>query len=293
MSNTRLLACIVYLFLVIALAGCGDHRIPDVTPGSVPGKLRVKTITQDQPANTTKVSAFQYDSQGRLMMITTYQAPDSTRGQVDKSVYQYDGQNRLTELKRDIIRGIDPFGSNTEKYTYVYNSTGQVAAIGYTNNNPSGGSWGVTPLYDGNNRVVGASKSFSTGGLSTSERSAYTYTGNNLTFATTTGSIFRNIPFTPETKNTTYTYDTGVNPFYGVFVIPAPGGVPGPPGSIMFYYTYYGGFANVLNLSQNNVLTDGTNTYAYTYNSANLPTSRVTTVSGSVTETLHYEYEAY
>ncbi|AUD06363.1 hypothetical protein [Spirosoma pollinicola] len=293
MNVTRLFSCIVCLIIAIVVGGCGDHRIPDVTPGSGSSKLRVKTITQDQPNNTAKASSFLYDAQGRLGKIITYQTPDSTQAQVENSVYQYDGQNRLTELKRDVVRRGEPFGTNTERYTYSYNLVGQIAALGYTNNNSSGGSWSVTPQYDGNNRVIGTAKSFNTGGLSTSEHSTFTYTGNNITFATTTGAIFRNITFPSETVNTTYTYDTGLNPFYGVFVIPAPTAFARIPGSIMTYYTYFGGFANLLNLNQNNVLTDGTNTYTYTYNSANLPTSRITTMGGSVTETLHYEYESY
>ena len=290
MKTTSIYQWLTSLLFVAALSGCTDHRIPVVTPGSDPGRLRVKTITQDQPGNTAKVSSFKYDAQGRLNLIIAYQTPDSTLAPVENSVFQYDAQNRLTQLQRTTVRR----GSESELYTYTYNSFGQVAGIGYKNSNPIY-TWSVVPQYDASNRVVGNTKSFTVLGVLTNESSAFTFTGNNLRFATTTGqAVQRGFTLPPETITRTFTYDTNVNPFYGVFVIPDPFVFALPPaGGIISYYTYYGGIANMLNLSQNNLLSDGTSTYAYTYNSTNLPTSRITTTGGQVVETLRYEYEAY
>ncbi len=290
MKTISIYQCLTGLLFVAALSCCTDHRIPAVTPGSDSGRLRVKTLTQDQPGNKAKVSSFKYDAQGRLSLIIAYQTPDSTLTPVENSVFQYDAQNRLTQLQRTTVRR----GSESELYTYTYNSVGQVAGIGYKNSNPIY-TWSVLPQYNASNRVTGTTKSFTVPGVSTNESSGFTFTGNNLTFATTTGqAVQKGFTFPPETITKTFTYDTNVNPFYGVFVIPAPTVFASPPaGGIISYYTYYGGIANMLNLSQNNVLSDGASTYAYTYNSANLPTSRVTTIGGSVVETLRYQYEAY
>lgn len=106
-------------------------------------------------------------------------------------------------------------------------------------------------------------------------------------------------PLASGTTDITYSYDDKLNPFYGVFIIPAPGEfVDSPCGGPN---TLYGGFTNRFNFSQNNLLSaqssNGTSTsatpYAYTYNTANLPTSRTTTTGGNVVETLRYEYEPY
>lgn len=281
---------IVCLLFILAFAGCGDHRIPSITPGSGVNRLRVKKITQDRPNNTARVSAFQYDAQGRLGSIIAYQTPDSTAAPVENNMYQYDAQNRLTQLNRTAAgKGFD-----YEVYSYAYNAAGQVSSLGFTNANPIY-VWSITPVYDADNRLVGSSKSFSVPGVSARESSTFTYTGNNLTSASITGNaVQKGYPLPSQTINVTYAYDTGINPFYGVFVIPAPYEYASPPSGVFIgSYTYYGGISNLLNLSQNNVVSDGTNTYAYTYNAANLPTSRTTTSNGNVTEVLHFEYEAY
>ena len=290
MKSTPLSQWLTSLLLVAAVFSCTDHRIPAVTPGLGSSRLRVKTITQDRPGNTAIVSSFKYDAQGRLSLLIGYQTPDSTLAPVENTAYQYDTQNRLTQAQRTTVRR----GSATELYTYNYNALGQVAGLGFISNNPIY-VWRVTPQYNADNRVVGNSKSFTVPGVSTNESSTFTFTGNNLTFATTTGrAVQKGLTLPAMTVNATFTYDTNVNPFYGVFVIPIPFVFTAPPsGGIIFSETYYGGISNLLNLSQNNVLSDGTNAYAYTYNSANLPTSRITTTGGQVVETLRYEYEAY
>jgi YD repeat-containing protein len=277
---------------VAGLSRCADHLAPTVTPGA--DKLRIKTITQEEPNNTAKVSLFQYDAQVRLSSILAYQTPDSTLAPVEKSVYQYNAQNQLIELKRDVVRRANAFGANTELYTYTYNAAGQVVQVRYTNNNPNGGVWLLNPEYDAANRLTSARESFDTGGLTTHENIIFTFTGDNLTEANTTGTINVNQTVMNGSRMDKLTHDSQINPFYGVVVIPAPSifaSIPTTP--LIAYYTYYGGIANLLALSRNNVLSDGINTYTYTYNSANLPTSRITTKGGSVTETLRFAYETY
>lgn len=298
MKITHLYQWLFSLLFFAAFSGCTDHRVPAVTPGSGANKLRVKTITQETPNNPTKVSAFKYDGQNRLSLIIAYQLPDSSVAPVENSVYTYDSQNRLTQLQRDIVRR----GSGSETYTFSYNGAGQVSGLRHL---PSTFSIGLA--YTPDNRASGYSKSLNVGGLDYSGGGTFTFTGNNLTLATNRVRIIRQggppIPVVDASTSTNFTFDDKVNPFYGVFLIPAPG-VFGPSagsGVTNPIYTYYGGIDNPLNLSQNNVLsavsvtgsTATTTTYAYTYSSANLPTSRTTTTGGAVVETLRFEYENY
>ena len=297
MKITHLRQWLISLLFIAAFGACTDHRIPAVTPGSVSTRLRVKTITQETPNNPTKVSAFKYDGQNRLSLIIAYQLPDSSVAPVENSVYTYDAQNRLTQLKRDIVRR----GSASETYTLSYDAAGHVSL----NHLPS--TFGIGLRYTADNRVSGYGKVVNVPGIQYHGFGTFTYTGNNLTLAMETVEVIRSggppIPFINRSPNTTYTFDDKVNPFYGVYIIPAPG-VFGPApisGSFGPYYTYYGGIDNLLNLSQNNVLSavsvegpaTATTTYIYTYNSANLPTSRTTTMGSAIVETLRFEYENY
>lgn len=293
MKTFQSLRGLLYFILGLAFFGCTDHSIPTVSPGSVPERLRVKSLTQEGPNTTAKVSLFGYDAQGRLSTIQTFQTPDSTVAAVEHSVFEYDAQNRITQLRREIVRrsGKDP--NPYEIYAYTYKGTGQVSELNYTNN-VGDNNWLVKFSYNADNRLSNSLKTYITGGLRYSVASAYTFTGNNMTSAFISVSLVRTLPMS-SSGTTTYTYDTKINPFYGVLVIPAPfvNTLSIPQLGILYYYTYYGGFDNILTLSQNNMLSGGNSTYAYTYNSADLPVSRVTTTSGVVTETLHYAYESY
>ncbi|WP_460983113.1 hypothetical protein [Spirosoma fluminis] len=281
------LVCFLFIGWVVS---CTDHRITVVSPGSSAGRLRVKTITQETPNAPNKVSSFRYDSQGRLSLLIAYQLPDSSAAPVENTVYEYDGQNRLTQAQRTVVRR----GSNSETYRYRYNAAGQISDFSHA---PS--TFFIIPSYTAANQVSGYNKSIGVSGLTSSGGGALTFTGNNVTFATEEFRVGRsggpNVPVFTRSTKATYTYDDKINPFYGTFLIPAPS-VFGPSpvsGSFGPYYTYYGGIDNLLNLSQNNVLSDGTRTYTYTYNSSNLPTSRITQVSGTTVETLRFEYETY
>lgn len=294
------------------LLACTDHRIPAVTPGSTATRLRVKSLTLDLPNNLAKVSSFKYDAQGRLSSILTYQTPDSTVSELEYSNYQYDAQNRLTELRRERVLAPRPQGSGfnpfIERYLYSYNAAGQVSKIDYL----GGLTW--TYKYNDANQLMNASILYSHPRFTIEGSVLFTFTGNNLTqTAGGTGIRFQGMPpgtssGFPGVGSATYTHDDKINPFYGVYVIPSPLSgftnvltAPNTPGAL------FGGIDNVLNLSQNNVLTETppsgsfreSITYQYQYNAANLPTVRVKTSTApapnnTVTvETLRFEYESY
>ncbi|GAB2553831.1 hypothetical protein [Spirosoma areae] len=295
MKTSHLRQWLISLLLIATALSCIDHRVPVVSPGIEPSRLRVKTITQETPNNPTRVSAFKYDGQNRLSLIIGFQTPDSSAAPVENTVYQYDAQNRLTQVNRRIVRR----GSYSETYEYAYNGAGQVSRL---NHLPS--TYTIEPQYTADNRVSGYRKSLGVSGLQYSGSGTFTFPGNNLTLTNEGFSVFRSggpsIPFTGGSASTTFTFDDKINPFYGVFLIPAPG-VFSPltfSGQFGPYYTYYGGINNFFNLSQNNVLSavlsgGATTVYGYTYNAANLPTKRVKAVDNSVVETLYYEYETY
>lgn len=295
-THYPLLKSLFFLSVLAGVLSCTDHRIPEVTPGA--GRLRVKTITQQvtNSASVSTVSAFSYDGQGRLSLITAYQIPDSTVAPVEKTVYQYDPQNRLMQVQHSVVRR----GSNSEAYFLTYNGAGQLSQL---LNAPS--TFSITPNYNAANQPTGYGKAIGVGGLQSSGGGSLTFTGNNLTLASETFSVSRSggspsaPPVYSRSISTTYTFDNKINPFYGVFIIPAPGVFLPSAGSASFgpFYTLYGGIDNSFNLSQNNVLSavnaSGTTTYAYTYNASNLPTSRITTTGGNVAETLRFDYEPY
>ncbi|GAB3643279.1 hypothetical protein [Spirosoma arcticum] len=307
----------IYLILVLLISGlwsCFDHRIPSITPGSPTTRLRVKTLTLDQPNNQAKVSSFTYDGQGRLRSILTYQTPDSSASVIEYSNYQYDGRNRLTQLRREVVlhpRSGQP--NPAEQYIYSYNGAGQVAEITYVN----GGS--VALFYNGDNQLARGNGAFPVPltGFTFRESLLFTFTGKNLTNYTKENNVFtKGGPSIVVTTVKTFAHDDKVNPFYGVYVIPSPYvdqfvNVTSAPGSP---YTYFGGVDNVFNLSQNNVQTEVstvssvgsgvstpytvTTSYQYQYNGANLPTVRIRTTTepgpfGPQVETLRFEYESY
>lgn len=311
MIHKRLLNWLIWLSLGGGLLTCADHRFPDVTPGSTTSRLRVKALTEELPNNLARVSSFRYDLQGRLHSIITYQTPDSSVASVQYSVYQYDGQNRLTQLRREFVPFPRPQTNQfnaIEQYNYSYNAMGQVSQISYLN----GLTWAYT--YNSANQLASATTRYSHPRFTIEGNIQFMFIGRNL--AQTTGGTrirFQGMP--PETSDgfpggnsATYTHDDKINPFYGVFVIPsALSGFfnillsPGTPNAL------FGGTDNVLTLSQNNVLTETppagffreSITYQYQYNAANLPTVRIKTTTSPApnnlvtTETLRFEYESY
>ncbi|GAB4039471.1 hypothetical protein [Spirosoma jeollabukense] len=310
---TRVLHYLTLLALAGGLVTCSDHRFPDLTPGSTPAHLRVKSLTEELPNSLPKVSAFRYDLQGRLSSIISYQTPDSSVAEVIYNTYSYDAQNRLTGLGRQQVPYPRPQGGQfnlTTGYSYTYNSLNQVTSI----LGPNYLSWYYT--YDNANQLAGSTVSFSHPRFSVEGGYLFTFTGKNLT--QTRGFIgirYQGMPPGPNNplsgfSPTTYTHDDKINPFYGAFVIPSAVGGFGnillSSGALMTN-ALFGGSDNILSLSQNNVLsetppsgsTDNTITYQYQYNVANLPTVRIKTITPSnpnypvTTETLRFEYETY
>ncbi|MDB5239694.1 MAG: hypothetical protein JWP57_319 [Spirosoma sp.] len=312
MTTSRLFTYLM-LFMVGGLLSCSDHPIqPLVTPGSAANRLRVKTLTLDLPNNQAKVSSFRYDGQGRLSQILTYQTPDSAVSTIEYNNYTYDGQNRLTGLRREVVlypRGSGP--NSIDQYTYIYNAAGQVSGLNRSN------SFSLTFTYNGANQLVSSSRFYGIAGLSVTGFNSFTFTGNNLTSV----SDRRNIPLRSgsdpnATRVDIYTHDDKINPFYGVYLIPAPYPI-GNAGAADMVRTYFGGIDNFLNLSRNNVLTQQStittdyffptpsstsytesSVYQYQYNVANLPIVRTKTSTTSLNntvavETLHFEYESY
>ena len=282
--------------------GCFDHRNTPVAPGETTARLRVKTITQELPDNKSWISQFSYDGQNRLALILAFQTPDSTVARVERTTYQYDGNNLLTQAQRRIVtrQPLSPLREAT--YTYRYNSIGQVVSLIHapSDRQLSFGS------YSADGKPSSYSRPGSLSGLIISGGGSFTFTGSNLTMHSERFSVRRlgDPPSAPDygySFQRTFTHDDRINPFYGVFIIPAPGVDPGgafPGYANAFTDTYFGGTDNVLTLSPNNVLTqvttnNSTTVYQYQYNGANLPTRRITAVEGSVTQTLNFTYETY
>lgn len=213
-----------------------------------------------------------------------YQTPDSTAAPVEYTTYQYDGQNRLAEVKHELVyRG---YPSSLNRYTYQYDAAGQVESLSRDN------GFRETFRYNPSGQLAGSSVYYEIQFVSRyQEDNTYTFTGSNLT--ATSQSIREDVRGAMYSSNSTtaFTYDTKRNPFYGIYLIPAPANSRTS--------VYYGGFSNLLNLSLNNVLTSTTSgthviSYEYTYNADDLPlTRRMTSNGGAAPQTLRFEYESY
>jgi YD repeat-containing protein len=294
MAKHGLRYLIIGLFIWAGVSACSDHLTSSPTPGAADSRLRVKRITQEVSANVAKVSQFQYDAQGRLGAIRLYQSPDSTISEVEQVVYQYD-QNRLLQLRREVTlypRNSQP--NLVEQYTYAYDAAGKITGLTYAN------GFALTFAYNSANQLASSGRFFATSGLTLTGSDSFTFTGSNLTGVTSVRSIpTRGGPALSSTSVSTFTYDGKANPFYGVYIIPAPypNGFVNLTFSPRLVETYFGGVDNALTLSQNNILSSLANgvttTYEYEYNAANLPVVRRTNVNNVVTQTLRFEYETY
>ncbi|GAB3755336.1 hypothetical protein [Spirosoma pomorum] len=154
MKTECLFTGILCLFVASEFMGCSDHQGQVVTPGV--NRARVKTITQvTGTASVSMISAFSYDVQGRLNLITAYQLPDSAVAPVENTMYQYDSQSRLIQVRHTVVRR----GANSETYTLTYNSANQVAEL-----SNSLSTFSISPQYNLGNVVTGYSKGISVGG---------------------------------------------------------------------------------------------------------------------------------
>ena len=303
MKTIRLLNYAIGFLSVFGFLACSDHLIPAVSPGLSEVRLRVKTLTQELPGNVLKVSSFQYDAQGRLRSVVAYQAPDSTQAPVDRNSYQYDAQNRLIQHQRLITRPVS--AGKIERYQYTYNAAGQVGDINYFNDANSPGTpilyYTVTLEFTSANKLKRLHRVLNPIFLPTRRDlllEKLVFTGDNLT-SFHSQLTFDSVPYlnTIDSENI-LTYDDKVNPFYGVYLIPAATGHISPTNFPDFNTTYFGGF-DLTTVSRNNLRTsfqqngDILISYSYTYNGFNLPTSRSTIRFNTVIEKLLFEYESY
>lgn len=183
-----------------------------------------------------------------------------------------------------------------EEHQFDYNTDGQLTEIRYKASNGvplcpnqtivglseldcSGRfSYVLRPIYDAAKKVIGSQKAYSWQSTSATYVSDYSYTGDLVTSVRTLTTI-NGTTSGPQTY--ALSYDTKINPFYGVYVVPG----------------YFGGianwFLNLSTLSPNNITRVEGVSYQYEYNSANLPTMRYTIIEDKVIQTLRLAYESY
>ncbi len=276
------------LLLISLLVACSDHRFP----GLAPNRLRLKTLTEVIGSNQL-ISEFIYDGQGRLSNIKTYRK-DTAR--LEYTSYVYDNQNKLTQLQRTIQTHLtpDPPRTKTDSYTFSYGTGNQITEIRYTNNAVDSLNFICKPTYNTANQIVGNSVESFNGYQFNQFTTQFTYTNKNLTTA--------RITFLPtgQVSEFNFTYDTKVNPFYGIIMPIATlnlDPVTISPVSVFVYPAKNDGIANLMSLNQNNPTSDGYYDFVYTYNNLGLPTSRTAFRAGFpdriVMGTLNFEYESY
>ena len=298
MRSTRLLTCMVGLSALVTLNACQDHRLSAVPPGSPASRLRVKSLSEDYPNNQAKRTLFSYDGQGRLSSALAFLSPDSTTAQVERNTYQYNAQNRLSLHQRQVItRPGAILGPFSEQEQLSYNAAGQLVEVRYSYsfgqapgqtkvdlavlNNPGTLQSVISTRYNSANQLIGSTKSnYFQGRVSNETVSEYTYSGDNVTFANLSTAFYNPLNVPVNRQQISLAYDTRVNPFYGVNVVPDYFGVVTPF------------FPNLTTFSRNNITVTGGLTYRYEYNAADLPTVRYT-INDRVAQTLRFEYESY
>jgi hypothetical protein len=301
MNHTRLL---IFCTLAAGLVSqaCQNPQPGPADPGQ-PGarevRFRVKSLSEDLPDNAARITLFNYDNQNRLSSLLAYQTPDSLQANVERSTYQYDGQNRLIRQQRQlIVRPNTVFFTAplVEAHQFAYNTTNQVSEIQFLSyyKPVAPGIYSVDPAvlnspttltqlamlhYDQRGQLVSLNKQNyfqgSPGLVATTN--TYGYTDQNLTSASmvtqVSGTQLSNI-------SSTIAYDNQRNPFYGSYVIGR----------------YFGGisdfFQNLSTLSPHNITKLDGVSYRYEYNAAGLPTVRYT-YSDKLVQTLRFTYEAY
>ena len=290
MFSHPVLLKLISLLLITTLFACDDHRFPGLSPS----RVRLKTLTE-QSGSLQLVSEFQYDQKGRLSGIKT-QKSDSARS--EQSTYTYDNQNRLSQIQRVIqiilpVLPQEPPIMKTDTYTFSYSGAGQIAEIRYVNNAAVGLLFVCKPLYDAAGQIIGNQVDSYNGYQSVQFASQFSYANSNLTTAQVTFSS------SGQTSGYAFTYDSNVNPFYGIIMPIATlnlDPVTIAPISVFVYPPKNDGIANLLSLSRNNILSDGYNEYVYTYTSSGLPitrTARSPFPDHFVRGTLYFEYESF
>jgi len=292
MKTTYLFTCLLCSILPLVLISCTDHHEPGLD------KMRVRTLTREIPAEpgVKYISLLQYDSQGRLGTVFSYQTPDSAISQTQTSSYQYDQQGRLSQMDRTLSQG------GSERYVYSYDQTGKSSKIRYTGADNE--FYDFTFNYDSDGSLLSTRRYFNYfSALSFEQVHAYTFSLGNVSSLVSTTTVVKAVPGTSIVA-TLLVYDGHPNPFYGVVLIPAPTKIGAPSTGNFGQYTYYGGIDNFLHMSKNNLVLSlvkgfSQTSYEYTYNASGLPVSRRTLVKAMLDqpavllETLLYEYENY
>ncbi len=302
MNHTRFLVISILTIGLVSQACQSPQPSPadPSQPNAPEVRFRVKSLSEDLPNNTAKITLFNYDSQHRLSGLVAYQTPDSLQANVERSTYQYDAQNRLVRQQRQIIvrpNTIFFTAPLVEAHQFVYNATNQVTEIRFMASYyilTSTGVYSVDPAvlsspstlsqlatlhYDQQGQLVSLNKQnyFQGNPGMVATTNTYSYTNQNLTSANTVtsqnGAQLYNI-------TSTITYDTQRNPFYGGYVIGR----------------YFGGisdfFQNLSTLSPHNITKLDGVSYRYEYNESGLPTVRYT-YTDKLVQTLRFTYESY
>ena len=269
-----------------------------VVPGSAAARLRVKSISEALPGNSARLTTFTYDRDGRLSGVQAVQTPDSTWATTERNYYQYDTKNRLIKHQHQIVvpASYTLVAPLAEEHQFDYNTDGLLTEIRYKASSgvplrpnqtivdlselDGSGRLGyvLRPVYDAAKKVIGSQKAYYWQSTSATYASDYSYTGDLVTGVRTLMTINGTVS-TPQTYS--LSYDTKINPFYGVYVVPG----------------YFGGianwFLNLSTLSPNNITRVEGVSYRYEYNSANLPIVRYTVTDDKVIQTLRFAYESY
>lgn len=246
------------LLLASITLSCTDHRLG----GSLsPTRSRLKSI---EDVTLQRLTTYTYDSRNRPV---SFSVSDGSTGS-----YSYDdGLGRFAEL---IFVNVTRQETTLTRFPYQF-GTGSFSSNTY-------GFPEQRPLFetqytlDRNNQLTGASTardgSFING--------VYVAQGNNIVSSSVNQMRFRN--------RATYTYDTQINPFYGL---------TGPildefdPSILLI------GMNEVLRFSRNNpvrktdVDSGQVTNYTYTYNSEGLPTTLK--ITGNASKEYKFAYEQY
>lgn len=267
-------------------------------PGSAAARLRVKSIREALSGNNERLTTFTYDRDGRLSGVQAVQTPDSTWATTERNYYQYDAKNQLIKHQHQIVvpTSYTLVAPLAEEHQFDYNTDGQLTEIRYKASNgvplrpnqtivdlselEASGRLGyvLRPVYDAAKKVIGSQKAYYWQSTSATYVNDYSYTGDLVTGVRTLMTI-NGTTSSPQTY--ALSYDTKINPFYGVYVVPG----------------YFGGIANLFlnlsTLSPNNITRVEGVSYRYEYNSANLPSVRYTVTDDKVIQTLRFTYESY
>lgn len=249
------LACSTFLLI---LSSCSSSS--DSSSSSTDLKLHQLIITGSADANT---ATYTY-SGNKLLRID-----NSADGSYEKVYYT---GNLVTKFEY-----YDDTNTLLEKTTYTYNSDNKLASYTYVDFD---GDTAEKEVFTYNsNGTVSSSYSFAN---SASEDPTDVVTTRVITIID--GEVHSTVSTGDDNTTYTYTYDTKNNPYKNILG-----------------FDKLGGYADNENLGViHNIVTEShqsagssavTDTYTYTYNSSDFPTTAIVTETGTTMETLQYIYE--